>query len=275
MIFNHPIGDQHVHPDFSIDAKGSLREFVKKGIELGLSEIIFTTHADGNPAFADYNFIIIDGQKNPVNHDSLKRYRDAVYDLIEGDDPVHLPIRCGVEIDYYPEIDPKFLKMIEELNFDYVLGGVHFIDEHILTVEDSVRAALEKYSPVELIDKYYGIVERAAEVHIFDCLAHLDLYRRLGTKLFPEEAARIDYESHDRALEALVEHNMPIEVNTAGIRHGIGDWYPSKPLLHKARQAGVIINGLGSDAHAPDQLATDFEMAHLIVHESFPQLYED
>jgi histidinol-phosphatase (PHP family) len=93
--------------------------------------------------------------------------------------------------------------------------------------------------------------------------------------LFPEEAARIDYEFLDETLEQLVKCGLPIEVNTSGIRHGIGDWYPSKPLLHKARQAKVLIGGLGSDAHAPDQLAVDFEMAHLIVHETFPKMHED
>ena len=63
MEFNHPVGDYHVHPDFSIDAKGSLREYCDRAIELGLSEIIFTTHVDSSPAFDKYNYIIIEGQK--------------------------------------------------------------------------------------------------------------------------------------------------------------------------------------------------------------------
>ncbi|NIP43649.1 MAG: histidinol-phosphatase HisJ family protein [candidate division Zixibacteria bacterium] len=275
MEFNHPVGDYHVHPDFSIDAEGTLREYCEKAIELGLAEIVFTTHVDSNPASEDWNKIIINGQKEPITTDNLKIYQDAVNELIHGDDPVPIAVRCGVELEYHPEVKDSFLQMVADLNFDFVLGAVHFVDDGLLTVEEDVQRLLSKYSPVELIEKYYKIVQQACEIKIFDSLAHLDIYRRIGHKLFPEEAARIDYEFLDETLEQLVKFGLPIEVNTSGIRHGIGDWYPSKPLLHKARQANVLIGGLGSDAHAPDQLAVDFEMAHLIVHETFPKMHED
>jgi len=274
MEFNHPIGDYHVHPDFSVDAEGTLREFCDKAVEIGLSEIVFTTHADCNPAFKDYNFIRINGEKKPVNADSLKIYRDAVNELSEADG-IPILVRCGVEIDYYPEIEDSFLQMIDDLNFEFVLCGVHFVDEFILTKEDKVKALLERYSPEEIIERYLKIVQKACEVEIFESLAHLDLYRRRGTKLFPEQANRLDYPILEQTLDKLVEYGLPIEVNTSGIRHGIDDWYPSKPLLDLARKKGVFIGGLGSDAHAPDQLAIDFEIAHILVHETFPQMHED
>ena len=71
--------------------------------------------------------------------------------------------------------------------------------------------------------------------------------------------------------------NMFIDCRIVAIRNiqGTCDWYPSKPLLDLARKKGVFIGGLGSDAHAPDQLAVDFEIAHILVHETFPHLYED
>ena len=100
MEFNHPVGDYHVHPDYSVDATGTLREFCDKAIEIGLSEIVFTTHVDCNPAFEGYNFIRINGENKPVNTDSLKKYRDDVYELANGNDPVSIMVRCGVEIDY-------------------------------------------------------------------------------------------------------------------------------------------------------------------------------
>jgi histidinol-phosphatase (PHP family) len=275
MEFNHPVGDYHVHPDFSIDAKGSLREYCDKAIELGLSEIIFTTHVDSSPTFDDYNYIIIEGQKERINADTLKAYRDAVYELIESENPVPIMIRCGIELEYHPALKDLLIKTVAELHFDFILCGIHLIDDKNICDENSVKALLEKYKPEEIIEMYYKLVEQASKYKIFDSLAHIDVYRRHGMKLFPKEASRIDYECLDSALEKLSKNGLPIEVNTSGIRHGIGDWYPSKPLLHKARQAKVLIGGLGSDAHAPDQLAVDFEMAHLIVHESFPQLYED
>ncbi len=275
MEFNHPVGDNHVHPDYSIDAIGSLREFCDKAIEIGLSEVVFTTHVDAHPAFPDFNFIIIDGKHEPYTAENLKRYRDDVNELIESTNPVPIAVKCGVEVGYFPGIEDSFLQMVGDLHFDFVLCGIHFVDNLILTMEADVKALMAKYKPHEIIEKYYETVRMASEVDIFDSLAHLDLYRRYGSRLFPEEAARIDYPCIDETLEKLARISLPIEVNTSGIRHGIGDWYPSKPLLHKARKAGVLIGGLGSDAHAPEQLAVDFDTAHLIVHETFPQLYED
>lgn len=275
MEFNHPVADKHIHPDFSIDAEGSLREYCRKAMEIGLSEIIFTTHIDSQPVEKDFNRMVINGEKKPFNPDTLKYYHDAVYDLIDGNDPVPLTVRCGVEVGFFPEIDHSFLQMIADENFDFVLCGVHYVDDYIVTSSRSMKKLVEVYDPVTIIEKYYQAVLKACEIEMFDSLAHLDLYRRHGMNLFPEEASRIDYPIIDQVLEKLVTAYLPIEVNTSGIRHGIGDYYPSRQLLDKARRAGVIIGGLGSDAHAPDQLAIDFEMAHIIVHETFPQLFED
>jgi histidinol-phosphatase (PHP family) len=275
MEFNHPVGDYHVHPDFSIDAKGTLREYCDKAVEIGLSEIVFTTHVDSNPYYSKDNFMVIDGEKVPFSPDSLKRYRDDVYELISGNDPMPITIKCGVEVEYFPGIKDSFLQMVAEQHFDFILCGIHFIEEHLISSEKQMIALLDKYSPDELMRKYYEIVCQACEIDIYDSHAHLDSYRRFGMKLFPKEAARVDYPFIDQALDKLARCRLPIEVNTSGIRHGIGDWYPSKPLLQKARKAGVLIGGLGSDAHSPEQLAVDFDMAHLIVYETFPAIYED
>ena len=275
MEFNHPVADKHIHPDFSIDAEGSLREYCQKAMEIGLAEIIFTTHIDSNPVEEEFNRMIINGEGIPHSADTLKRYHDAVYELIEGNDPVHISVKCGVEVGYYDGIKHSFLQMIADQNFDFVLCGVHYVEDSILTLDSSMEKLIKVYDPETIINKYYQSVLRACDIEMFDCLAHLDLYRRHGMRLFPEQAARIDYPIIDEVLEKLANVYLPIEVNTSGIRHGIGDWYPSKPLIDKARRAGVIIGGLGSDAHAPDQLAIDFEMAHIYVHETFPRLFED
>jgi len=44
--------DYHVHPDYSLDATGSVQEHCRRAVELGLAEICFTTHFDADPAFA-------------------------------------------------------------------------------------------------------------------------------------------------------------------------------------------------------------------------------
>lgn len=275
MEFNHPVGDYHVHPDYSFDATGSMREYCEKAIELGLSEIVFVPHAEDHPQNGESNILKVDGHRRPIDSEGLRRYRDELYDLVEGDDPVPIMVRCGVELGFYPGVKDSFLHMIEDMHFEYVLCGIHYVDGCIISSEKKMKELLSKNSPEQFIEKYYKIIQKACQIEFLDCLAHIDVYRRLGMKMFPEQASRIDYEVIDETMEHLVKYGLPVEVNTSGMRHGIGDWYPSKPLLTRMRQAGVLIGGLGSDSHHPDHLATDFEMAHLLVHETFPEIYED
>ena len=53
---------------------------------------------------------------------------------------------------------------------------------------------------------------------------------------------------------------MAIEVNTAGLRKPVAELYPHLDLLTACRKAGVPAT-LGSDAHAPEEVAADFPLA--------------
>ena len=64
MPFMFPLTDAHVHPDFSIDAKGTVTEYCDRALEIGLSEIIFATHVDTDPLFPDENVMVIDGERS-------------------------------------------------------------------------------------------------------------------------------------------------------------------------------------------------------------------
>jgi len=55
-----------------------------------------------------------------------------------------------------------------------------------------------------------------------------------------------------------------VEVNTAGLRKPVGEIYPHPALLRACRAAGVPVT-LGSDAHAPAEVAADLAAAvHLL-----------
>ncbi len=51
-----------------------------------------------------------------------------------------------------------------------------------------------------------------------------------------------------------------VEVNTAGLRKPVGEIYPHPDLLRACRVAGVPTT-LGSDAHAPNEVAADLVTA--------------
>ena len=73
------LADYHVHPDFSIDAVGSVNEFCEAALKRGLAEICFTTHFDSNPqSDGEANYISIKGVHKPATLDNLAYYVEAV-----------------------------------------------------------------------------------------------------------------------------------------------------------------------------------------------------
>lgn len=268
MGFAFPLTDAHVHPDFSIDAEGSVEEYCIRALELGLAEIVFTTHVDTNGAYPHENEMLVDGRRVPTGVDALKRYAEVVWTAKERYHDLGLMVKCGVEIDFFPELDQEFLKIFEDTMFEYILVGIHRIGDLCIGYKNETEKLYEKYTVRELLDRYYSLVRLASTFDIFDAIAHLDYYRRFAPADKIEESLRVDFEFIPETLNTLAETGLAVEVNTSAVRHGHTEYYPSMPLLNMARKAGVRIRYIGSDAHHPDHLAEDFENAELIVYET-------
>ena len=59
-------------------------------------------------------------------------------------------------------------------------------------------------------------------------------------------------------LEAIADTGAAIELNMAGLHKPCAEAYPSMDFLKLAAEAGIPIT-LSSDAHAPNEVAQDFE----------------
>jgi len=58
----------------------------------------------------------------------------------------------------------------------------------------------------------------------------------------------------------LARSGVCAEVNTSGLRKPVGEIYPEPELLGALHRAGVPVT-LGSDAHAPNEVAADYGAA--------------
>ncbi|MHA1290154.1 MAG: PHP domain-containing protein, partial [Candidatus Thorarchaeota archaeon] len=97
--------DYHIHPNYSIDAEGSIEEYCEEALRKGLKEIAFTTHLDTN-SIADDCYVNIRGKK--VSTRSSVWLEDYEASIKSADDKYQergLRVRLGVEVDYIPEID--------------------------------------------------------------------------------------------------------------------------------------------------------------------------
>jgi histidinol-phosphatase (PHP family) len=100
-----------------------------------------------------------------------------------------------------------------------------------------------------LYEHYFDLVLRAAESGHFDTM-----------KKFGHRARKELSDLYGRVARRLAAAGVAIEVNTAGLRKPVAELYPHLDLLTACRKAGVP-STLGSDAHAPEEVARDLPQA--------------
>ena len=96
---------------------------------------------------------------------------------------------------------------------------------------------------------------------------HLDYVVRYG----PTKNDSYTYQKHadvfDKILSVLIENGKGIELNTGGFRSGLSQPNPCVEILKRYRALGGEIITVGSDAHAPKDIAADFDRACALLKE--------
>ncbi|MBN1682983.1 hypothetical protein JW865_05470 [Candidatus Bathyarchaeota archaeon] len=111
------------------------------------------------------------------------------------------------------------------------------------------------------VDEYFTVWKRAIESGLFDIMAHPDYWRKY-VHLFYKRPSWQDYgQVVFDALDSLVEYKVGIEVNTSGIRHGVGSFFPIQEFLITAKEVGVELVTIGSDSHEPSSIGFGYNDA--------------
>ncbi|MFC1510680.1 histidinol-phosphatase, partial [Candidatus Omnitrophota bacterium] len=95
----------------------------------------------------------------------------------------------------------------------------------------------------------------AASSGLFDIMAHVDLVKKFGHRPTVDMTDEIQ-----KTAESFKAAGVAIEVNSSGLRKPVGEIYPSLDNLIIYCNAGVPLV-FGSDSHAPNQVACDFDQA--------------
>ena len=166
-------------------------------------------------------------------------------------------LRLGIEADFIPGREDRMAELLEQRDWDYVVGSVHFLGDHAVDY-DKYDVWTSGQSPDKVWAKYFDWLGEAARTQMFDILAHPDLVKMWGSERpRPEGDLRRFY---DRAMEGIAESQIAVEVSTAGLRKPIGELYPDTAFLEMVIDAGNPI-ALSSDAHTPDQLGFRYDDA--------------
>ena len=239
--------DSHVHTNLSHDGISSIEEYLDIATEKGVDEITFTEHFD-----------IYDGVETKLKtldvDNYLKEYRKRK-------DDTKVKTNFGIEIGLRPESYSKIRNMVINHDFDFIIGSSHITCKKDMSMDPtffeglSAQEAYMKYfnEVLENIKKYY---------YEFDVYGHLDYVVRYGDYGIQQINYNDYRDTLDAILMTLIRKDKGIEINTSGIRYGLGMPHPNMEIIKRYKELGGKIITVGSDAHQAKDLASYFEMAY-------------
>lgn len=244
--------DYHTHTALCKHAVGGMEEYIESAIEKGLLEIGVSCH---NPMPEGYD----------LEHRMTAREFDEIYtpgvkklqEKYAGD----ITVKFGVEVDFYPGTESYVSDFIARHEFDYVIGSVHYLGawpaSPLIPVPMFERVAVyERYA------EYFERVQQLAEAGLCDIIAHFDLVKKNGIR--PDTDTNGIDKSMQHALRSIKENNLCIEINTSGLRKKVAEVYPAENILRRASEYGIPLT-TGSDAHKPQDVAADFDLAYAMI----------
>lgn len=242
----------HTHTAYS-DGKDTPEEMVLTAIAKGWHTIGFSDHS-----YTPFDLSYC------MKRDSYDAYRAEILSLKEKYKGT-IDVLYGTEFDWY---SPAELKE----GFDYFIAGVHYIRAGgvYYAVDHCVEATLQGINEGcggdrnEYVRRYYeNVVGCAALRPLY--VAHFDLLTKFGVI---DETTEYYRKTALEALDALLDADLPIEINTGAMaRKKKTVPYPAKFLLERvAERDGCVI--LGSDCHDMTQLDYAFDAALALAAEA-------
>jgi histidinol-phosphatase (PHP family) len=239
-----PLVDYHVHTARCGHATGARERYVERAIEAGLTELGFSDHLFMYwlpPDRRDPELGMAEWEHDFYIEDVERCRRRYASDIV---------IRLSTEADYIPGNEAELEAILRRFDWDYVIGGVHFLDGWGF---DDARYldGFQAWDIDALYARYFEVVGASAETGLFDTIGHADLVKKFGHRPVSDQS-----ETYARLAARFARASVCVEVNTAGLRKPVGEIYPHPDLLRACHAAGVPTT-LGSDAHAPTEVAQD------------------
>ncbi len=195
----------------------------------------------------------LDVWQHPFWRESARDDVDAYCEFVREE----TDLRLGIEMDFLPGREDRIATFLEEREWDYVVGSVHFLNDEAVD-QDSWDVWDRAASADQVWRRYFETVAEAVRSGLFDVLAHPDLVKVWGPERpQPEGDLRRFYEP---LAEAVADSGIAVEVSTAGLRKPAREIYPAPALLEMLLDAGAPI-ALSSDAHVPGDVGAGYEQA--------------
>lgn len=244
-----PLNDWHLHTCFSSDSDERMENHVETAVRQGMQRICITDHYD-----MDYPT----GEFQLDTEGYLSKLRE-VKEAWKG----RCDVVLGVEMGLFPDgaAAARATGYMESQPYDFIIGSVHTMNGMDPYYRDRIDA-----DDREMYGMYFSwVLDCLRACRGFQTLGHLDYVVRYGYE--KERAYRWEEyrDCIDLILGELISRGIALELNTAGLRQGLGFPNPHPGILARYRELGGEMVTVGSDAHRARDLGYRFDMAGEIL----------
>lgn len=247
----------HTHSTWC-DGAAAPRDMAKAALSRGFCALGFSSHA----------MLPADPLDWPLTREKFPRYVADIRALAS-EFAGRLPIYCGVEADYIPDLCFPDRAYYGGGELDYMIGSIHFVrapDGALVEVDKSPQSLAEGIAShfagdaKAYIKAYFAQLREMVQRFDFDILGHADLIRKFNPRLgYFDEAASWYREEMEKTAEAIAASGKIVEINTGAISRGwMDDAYPSREFFTLLADRGARFL-LSSDAHAPEAIDCAFD----------------
>lgn len=245
--------DYHTHTEQSVDSTAPMEEQVKRAVLLGFDEMVITDHHEADAKSKEY-FLQTDVTDYIKHFNTIKqKYKNKIN------------LKLGAEIGYESRGKDILDRFVKDNPFEFIICSLHSLQGEDLYFGDFFANKTKKESYTEY---FVAVQDCINEFQNFDVLGHLDFICRYGN--YPNhELNYLDYKDLiDGILKTVMEKSKGIEINTSGIRYGVGHMHPRFDIIKRYKELGGEIITIGSDGHMSKDIGADYEMARNLLKEA-------
>lgn len=237
--------DCHLHSDFSRDSETPAAQMIEQAIRLGVDGLCFTEHEDPGAPYPEGDFI--------VDFDAYFARMTELREKYRG----QIRIGIGVELGIQPHLTDKLDALAAKWPFDFIIASQHIVGRK----DPYYPSFFEGRSEQDCYEEYFQVqfeTLKKLDPASFDTLGHMDYIVRYG----PNKNKYYSYKTYsdyiDPILRLLIENGKCLEINTGGLKYGLGEANPCTDILRRYRELGGEQITIGSDAHEPEYLGYEF-----------------
>ena len=246
--------DYHLHSFFSGDSETPPEKMIERALSLGLKGLCFTEHQDIDAPDCGIDFTV----DFDAYFSKMSNLQTQYQNRIE--------IGIGMEFGIQSHLSGMLDGLLDKWPFDFIIASQHFVDGK----DPYYPEFFENRNERECYEEFFRAqleTLKCFSPDSFDTLGHMDYIVRYG----PNRNQYYSYEAYadfiDPILHYLIDNGKCLEVNTGGLKYGLGEPNPCCQVLRRYRDHGGELITIGSDAHEPKHLCYDFDKAAALLQE--------